>query len=243
MDKSDDPTPPIIRHSRDYLQESREPGSPESANLDGEISPEFQAYLPPEQPLLIVLSGPSGVGKDTVLRRMKELNLPLHFVVTATTRPQRPGEVHGVDYFFVSVGEFAEMIERGELLEYAIVYGDYKGIPKEQVRQALASGKDVIMRIDVQGAATIRRLVPEAVLIFMTTPSEEELMERLRARQTETADALKMRIATARQEMRRLPEFDYFVVNRAGKVDKTVDQIMAIIKAEHCRTKPRKIVL
>jgi guanylate kinase len=243
MDESADPTSPIIRQSKDYLQESQEPGPSEPGNPDGEISPEFRAYLPPEQPLLIVLSGPSGVGKDTVLRRMKELNLPLHFVVTATTRPQRPGEVHGVDYFFVSVGEFAEMIERGELLEYAIVYGDYKGIPKEQVRQALASGKDVIMRIDVQGAATIRRLVPEAVLIFMITPSEEELMERLRARQTETADALKMRIATARQEMRRLPEFDYFVVNRAGKVDETVGQIMAIIKAEHCRTKPRKIVL
>jgi len=243
MDESADPTSPIIRQSKDYLQESQEPGPSEPGNPDGEISPEFRAYLPPEQPLLIVLSGPSGVGKDTVLRRMKELNLPLHFVVTATTRPQRPGEVHGVDYFFVSVGEFAEMIERGELLEYAIVYGDYKGIPKEQVRQALASGKDVIMRIDVQGAATIRRLVPEAVLIFMITPSEEELMERLRARQTETADALKMRIATARQEMRRLPEFDYFVVNRAGKVDETVGQIMAINKPEHCRTKPRKIVL
>ncbi len=231
MAGSENQTDPIIAGSIG-------PGNPE-----GESSLEFQAYLPQDQPLLIVLSGPSGVGKDTVLKRMKALNLPFHFVVTATTRPQRPGEVHGVDYLFVSMGEFAEMIERGELLEYAIVYGDYKGIPKAQVRQALASGKDVIMRIDVQGAATIRKLVPEAVFIFMVAPSEEELIARLRARQTETADALKMRIATARQEMRRLHEFDYFVINRAGKVDETVEQIMAIIKAEHCRTKPRKIVL
>jgi guanylate kinase len=212
-------------------------------NPDAELGPKIQPYIPPYQPLLIVLSGPSGVGKDTVLRRMKELQMPFHFVVTATTRPQRPSEVNGVDYIFVSMGEFAEMIERGELLEYAIVYGDYKGIPKEQVRQALASGQDVIMRIDVQGAATIRKLVPNAVFIFLSASSEQEMIERLWARKTETSDALKMRIATARQEMRRLYEFDYFVINRAGRVDETVDQIMAIIKAEHCRTKPRKIIL
>lgn len=218
----------------------------ETLGLDNpDLSPDSKSepYTPPYQPLLIVLSGPSGVGKDTVLRRMKELNMPVHFVVTTTTRPQRPGEVNGVDYIFVSMGEFADMIERGELLEYAIVYGDYKGIPKKQVREALASGKDVIMRIDVQGAATIRKLVPDAVFIFLSASSEQEMIERLWARKTESPDALKMRIATARQEMRRLHEFDYFVINRAGRLDETVDQIMAIIKAEHCRTKPRKIVL
>ncbi len=221
-------------------------GSQGLDNPGGEPLPDsglLNAYTPPRQPLLIVLSGPSGVGKDTVIRRMKELNCPFHFVVTATTRPQRPDEVNGVDYIFVSVGEFAEMIERGELLEYAIVYGDYKGIPKQQVRQALASGQDVVMRIDVQGAATIRKLVPDAVLIFLSAASEEELIRRLRARKTETPDALKMRIVTAREEMRHLPEFDYVVINRDGRVDETVAQIMAIIQAEHCRTHPRKIVL
>ena len=115
---------------------------------------------PPRSPLLIVISGPSGVGKDTVLQRMKERGLPFHFVVTATTRPQRPGEVDGVDYFFLTHDQFADMIEHNELLEHAIVYNDYKGIPKQQVRQALASGQDVVMRIDVQGAETIRTSVP-----------------------------------------------------------------------------------
>ncbi len=198
---------------------------------------------PPSSPLLIVISGPSGVGKDTVIQRMKERNLPIHFVVTATTRPPRPDERHGVDYFFVSREAFARMIEEDELLEYAIVYGDYKGIPKQQVREALASGKDVIMRIDVQGAATVRKLAPEAVLIFLTTETEEELVRRLERRKTESPEDLKLRIATARQELKRMHEFDYVVVNREFALEETVDTIIAIIDAEHHRTVPRKVVL
>ena len=199
--------------------------------------------LPQPEPLLVVISGPSGVGKDSVIQRMKERNLPFHFVVTATTRPPRPGERHGVDYFFVSREEFAEMIEKGELLEYALVYNDYKGIPKEQVRRALASGKDVVMRIDVQGAATVRRLCPEAVLIFLTTESEEELVRRLQKRKTESPEDLKLRIATARKELERLSEFDYVVVNREGRLDEAVDVIVAIITAEHHRIPHRKVSL
>ncbi len=195
------------------------------------------------EPLLIVISGPSGVGKDTVIQRMKERQLPFHFVVTATTRPPRPEENHGVDYFFVSHDEFAEMIEHDELLEYAIVYNDYKGIPKEQVRQALQSGKDVVMRIDVQGAATIRELVRDALLIFLTTQDEDELVSRLKERKTETPEGLKLRIATARQELRRIHEFDYVVVNPDDQLDETVDTIMAIIQAEHHRLQPRKVRL
>lgn len=194
-------------------------------------------------PLLIVISGPSGVGKDTVIQRMKERQLPIHFVVTATTRPPRLDETHGVDYFFVSHDEFAEMIEQDELLEYAIVYNDYKGIPKEQVRQALQSGKDVIMRIDVQGAGTIRELAPAALLIFLTTQDEDELVRRLRERKTETPEGLKLRIATARQELKRINEFDYVVVNPDDQLDETVDTIMAIITAEHHRLHPRKVML
>lgn len=201
-------------------------------------------FAPPSPPpLLIVISGPSGVGKDSVIQRMKERNLPFHFVVTATTRPPRPGEKHGVDYFFISQAEFAEMIEKGELLEYAIVYNDYKGVPKEQVRQALASGKDVLMRVDVQGAATIRRICPGALLIFLTTQSEEEMVGRLQARQSESPEQLKLRIATARQELKRMDEFDYVVVNRQGQLDETVDTILAIIQAEHHRVHPRKVTL
>ena len=194
-------------------------------------------------PLLIVISGPSGVGKDTVLQILKERGLGFHFVVTATARPPRPGEVHGVDYFFLSNDEFADLLERGELLEHAVVYGDYKGIPKQQVRDALASGQDVIMRIDVQGAATIKELVPDALLIFLTTSSEAELVDRLLQRKTETPEGLKLRIATARQEMRRLEEFDYCVVNPDLRLKEAVDTILAIIQAEHHRVQPRRVSL
>ncbi len=186
-------------------------------------------------PILVVLSGPSGVGKDTTLALLKRRNLPFHFVVTATTRPRRPDEVDGVDYHFVSVGEFAEMIDADELLEYAVVYGDYKGIPKTHVREALASGKDVILRIDVQGAATIRRLIPEAVTIFLVAESEEEQMRRLRERKTESSDRFKMRIATARKEMQQLQNFHYVVVNRDDRQEETVDKVIGIIQAEKCR--------
>ena len=192
---------------------------------------------------MIVISGPSGVGKDSVVHAMKARSLPFHFVVTATTRPQRENEVHGRDYFFVSKEEFARMIEQDELIEYAIVYSDYKGIPKQQVRDALASGKDVIMRLDVQGAATVRKLAPEAVLIFLTTESEDALVRRLKARQSETAENLSLRIATARQELKRAAEFDYVIVNADGHLDGTVDTVVAIIQAEHQRVNPRKVSL
>jgi guanylate kinase len=194
-------------------------------------------------PLLVVISGPSAAGKDATLKRMEAMGYPFHFVVTATTRPRRLNEVDGVDYHFVSQQEFAEMLEEDELLEHAIVYGQHKGIPKKQVREALASGKDVIMRIDVQGAATIRHLVPEAVFIFLTASSEEELIRRLKKRKTETPEGLERRIATAREEMKRLDEFDYVVVNRDGSLDDTVKTIAAIITAEKCKVKQRKIEL
>lgn len=193
------------------------------------------ARLNQPKPLLIVLSGPSGVGKDATLQMMKQARYPFYFVVTATTRPKRATEHDGEDYHFVSVGEFAEMIEQGELLEYAVVYGDYKGIPKRHVREALASGQDVIMRIDVQGAATIRRLVPNAVTIFLTAESEEELVRRLQERNTEDEGKFKMRIATARQELKRIVEFDYVVMNRVDELQETVNQVLSIITAQKRR--------
>jgi guanylate kinase len=197
----------------------------------------------PKSPLLIVISGPSGVGKDTVIQRMKARNLPFYFVVTAATRAPRPDEVDGKDYFFITHDEFARMIEQDELLEYAIVYNDYKGIPKSQVRSALASGYDVVMRLDVQGAATVQRLCPDALLIFLTTRNEEELINRLRQRKTETPEGVALRIATARQEFKRLPEFDYVIENRECELDETVETILAIIRAEHHRVAPRKVTL
>jgi len=209
--------------------------------VSGSLSPQGWVHQP--EPKLVVISGPSGAGKDATLTRMKALGYPFHFVVTATTRPRREHEVHGVDYFFVSEEEFKRLIANDELLEYALVYGDYKGIPKSQVREALASGQDVIMRLDVQGAATIRRLVPEAILIFLTAASEEELIRRLRERKTESPEALEQRIATAREEMKRLGEFDYVVINSDCHLDETVRRIVAIIEAEKCRVQQRRVTL
>ena len=159
-------------------------------------------------PMLVVLSGPSGVGKDTLLEKLKKRGYDFAFIVTMTTRPIRPNEVDGRDYLFVSKDEFAQLMIKDELLEHSIVYGNYKGIPKAQVRQAFESSKDVIMRIDVQGAAKIRKLVPNAVTIFISAESEDALTERLIERKTENADSLKIRIATAREEMKRMKEFD-----------------------------------
>ncbi len=200
-------------------------------------------YHPKASPLLVVISGPSGVGKDSLVEWMKTRGAQFHFVVTATSRPPRPSEVHGVDYLFVSQEVFEAMIEADELLEYAVVYGQYKGIPKEQVREALASGQDVVMRLDVQGAATIRRLIPEAILIFLSASSEGELVERLRKRRTESDSQLQRRIETARQEMGHITDFDYVVINRECELDRAVDQVLNIIDAEHHRVIPRRVSL
>ena len=194
-------------------------------------------------PLLIVISGPSGVGKDAVLRRMKERGLPFHFVVTATSRPRRPTEVEGQDYIFVSRQDFDAMVARGEMLEHALVYNDRKGIPRQQVAQALASGRDVALRVDVQGAATIRSLAPEALLIFLLASSEAELERRLRARRTEAEEDLALRLQTARREIDQIDLFDYAVVNGDFALDGTVDTILAIIQAEHHRSRPRQVRL
>jgi len=195
------------------------------------------------EPLMIVISGPSGVGKDTVIKGLKERKARLHIVVTATTREPRLDEVDGVDYFFMSKDEFAEMIEQDELLEYAVVYNDFKGIPKAQVRQALESGQDVVMRVDVQGAATLREIYPDVLLIFLTVRDEEELKNRLIQRKKDKPEEIKLRIATARHELKRIREFDYMVVNREDRLDETVETILAIIRAEHHRVQHRKVIL
>jgi len=207
------------------------------------LTEQIDPYHRQVSPLLVVISGPSGVGKDMTIQGLKEMGHDFYFVVTATTRPQRLNEIHGVDYFFITMGEFAEMIEEEELLEYAVVYGDYKGIPKKQVREALASGQDVIMRIDVQGAATIRKLVPEAILIYISAESEEALVRRLRERKTEPEDQLKMRIATARQELKALDMFDYIVINADDRLNETCQAIASIIIAEKSRIHQRNIEL
>jgi len=194
-------------------------------------------------PLLVVLTGPSGVGKDAVIGRLKEIGSPCHVTITATTRPQRAGETHGVDYYFVSQDEYRRMLDAGEFLEHATVYGHGYGIPRGPVREALAAGKDVVMRIDVQGAATVARLVPGSVRIFLAPPSFEELEQRLRNRKSDDEDVIARRLQTAHEEMKRAGECDYVVVNEDARLDDTVCQIDAIMRAEHRRIRRARVVV
>ena len=195
------------------------------------------------KPLLIVLSGPSGVGKDAVLARLKELGYPLKYITTLTTRSRRPSERSSVDYHFVSIGKFQKMIENNELLEWANVYGNWYGVPREKVKQALDKGRDVTVKVDIQGAATIKKILPQAIFIFLMPPSMEELVMRLKHRRTESPFDLALRLKTAEEEIKQLPLFDYVVVNRWDEIDQAVSGIGAIIAAEKCRVIPREIVL
>ena len=197
----------------------------------------------PARPLLIVISGPSGTGKDAVLTRMKELDCPLEYIVTVTTRPQRDKERNNVDYHFISRERFQEMIERKEFLEWANVYGNWYGVPKAPVKQALDKRQDIIVKVDVQGAATIKKILPQAVFIFLTPPSMEELVSRLKQRHTESPFDLALRIKTAGGEIKQLSLFDYIVVNKRNEIDLAVSEIKAIITAEKCRVTPREIAL
>ena len=199
--------------------------------------------VPPPKPLLVVLSGLSGGGKDTVLTGLRQSGLPLEISISVTTRARRADEKDGVHYHFISNARFQELIDSNQLLEWATVYGNRYGIPREPVRQALKSGKDVIVKIDVQGAATIKKILPQAVFIFLATPYMEELEKRLKQRRTETPAELELRLKTAAEELQKMPMFDYIVVNRPGEIDRAVADIEAIIAAEKCRATPRELSL
>lgn len=181
-------------------------------------------------PLLVVLTGPSGAGKDSVLNVLKQRNLPYHFTVTATTRAPRPGESHEVDYYFVSKAEFADMVTGNELLEHAIVYGQEKGVPKDPIRRALASGQDVIMRTDIQGARYIKSIVPGALTIFVAPPSFEELERRLRDRAADSAEQMTTRLQVVAEETAAAPQFDHTVVN--DDLNRCADEVEQILNRE-----------
>jgi guanylate kinase len=193
---------------------------------------------PPENespPLLVVLSGPSGVGKDAALNELRKLDRPWHFVVTATTRPIRSGETDGVDYIFLNEPTFLEMKERNEFVECAQVYGNWYGVPKSQVTSGLASGKDVILKIDVQGAATVRQMAPNALFIFMAPGSFQELQDRLAQRMTESTPEMELRLKTAAAELEQAKDFDRQVVNSQDKLEQAVADIDRAITEERQR--------
>lgn len=195
------------------------------------------------KPLVIVLSGPSGVGKDTVLKKMKSKKNLFHYVVTVTTRPRREEEKDGIDYHFLSQQGFQQMFNKGELLEWANVYGSYYGVPKKEVVQGLSQELDVMVKVDVQGAAALKKVLPQAVFIFLLPPSMEELEKRLRQRHSESPDELALRLQKAGDEMKSLPMFDYAITSRRDKVDEVVSRILAIVTAEKCRVNPRVVEL
>lgn len=194
-------------------------------------------------PLLVVVSGPSGVGKDAVFQYMRELDRPWHFVVTATTRPRRRSERNGIDYLFLDRDEFEHMRQGEQFLECAEVYGNWYGVPKQQVKDALAKGKDVFVKLDIQGAATVRAEVKNALMIFLAPPSIEELERRLRFRKSESLESLRLRTEAARGEMRAMEDFEYRVVNHNQRLDLAAFCIDAIVTAEKCRIPSRRVVI
>ncbi|MFC1990972.1 guanylate kinase [Chloroflexota bacterium] len=196
-----------------------------------------------QRPLLIVLSGLSGAGKDAVLARLKKSRYPLEHITTVTTRLPRASERDNMDYHFISKEKFQEMIEGDELLEWAKVYDNWYGVPRKPVKQALDKGQDIVIKVDVQGAATIKTILPQAIFIFVTPPSIEELILRLKRRHTESPAELALRTKTVEEELKQLPMFDYVVFNRQNEIGRAVQDIEAIISAEKCRVTPREIAL
>ena len=199
--------------------------------------------LPAPAPLFVVLTGPSGAGKDAVLDELRVRGTSRHFVITATTRPARTSEAHGTHYHFFTAEKFLELREAGQFLETAEVYGNHYGVPRWEVAEPLAAGHDVLLRTDVQGAASLKHLIPDAIVIFVSPASLDELAARLIRRNSETDESLARRLAAAGAECALIPNFDYVVVNREGALAQTVSAVEAIMTAERARTHPRQVAL
>lgn len=193
------------------------------------------------QPRVFVISGPSGVGKDTVIELMRPLYPEAFFAVTATTRPRRPGEIDGVHYYFLAEEIFTGRLADGEFLESAVVYGHHYGVPRSPIRTAIARGEDVFIKVDVQGAASIRALVPHSIMLFLLPESMGTLLQRLRSRKTDEPEALMNRFSTASRELASALTFDYVVFNESERIDRTLDTIKAIVKAEHARINQHEV--
>lgn len=210
----------------------------------GEHADELIAQLRAmRKPKLFVISGPSGVGKDTVIEVLRERLPEAYFAVTATTRPRRPGEIDGVHYYFMTAEAFTERLAEGEFLESAVVYGNHYGVPKSPIRAALMRGQDAFVKVDVQGSESIRNLAPKATLIFLAPESMGSLLQRLRHRKTEDPDVLLQRFNTASRELNSAPNFDYVVFNESDRVERAVEDIISIVDAERFRLTDDEVIL
>ena len=192
-------------------------------------------------PLVVVISGPSGVGKDVLIEGIADRGLEYHFTVTATTRDPRPGEREGINHHFLTVDDFQQRIAEDELLEWARVYGNYYGVPKQQVRDALSAGKHVIIRVDVQGALRIRELAPEALMVFIHPPNMTVLQRRIERRGVNSQSDIETRLAAAAKETEKSAVFDYQVINHEDRLDAAVDEVIGIVQRESRRVPPRKV--
>lgn len=223
--------PNASRAAEDQIDVALDPGRPDGV-IDG---------LPGA--MLVIISGPSGVGKDTIIVALRERSHDPEFryVVTCTTRSPRPGEVDGVDYQFLTRDDFLRLRAARQLLEANEVHGNWYGSPRDQVREAVATGRHAILKIDVQGAQVVKEQVSEAVLIFVVPPTLETLFTRLRARATETADELELRQRNAAVELARQDDYDHVVVNETGQVERTAELIDRIIAEERRRHADRRV--
>jgi guanylate kinase len=212
-------------------------------SVEERVPAAVKGYAP--HPMLVIISGPSGVGKDTVIAALqKRGHRPeYHYVVTCTTRGRRPNEVDGVSYNFMTPEDFAALRDSGELLEANEVHGNWYGTPRAGVRRALTGGRHAILKIDVQGAHVVKASIPEALLIFVVPPSVETLVEHLKARRTESPEQLAIRQRDAAVELARKDDYDYVVVNEEGRVDLTAQRIEEIIEQEERRGSRRAVTV
>lgn len=217
--------------------------SPEERDLCAQGDDQITAISQSQASRVFIISGPSGVGKDSVLERLRDVYPDARYVVTATSRPRRQGEIDGVHYLFLDRDDFQHQIDAGDFIEHALVYENLYGVPKRPIEEGLAAGQPVIIKVDVKGAATLRSLISNTVSIFLLPESMAALKQRLHDRKTETPDVLLKRFRTACEELERVGEFDYAVFNEAGQLDQALKDIISIVKAEHQRvSRPQAII-
>lgn len=217
--------------------------SPEEHDLCAQGDAHIIDILHNQASRVFIISGPSGVGKDSVLEQLREVFPEAQYVVTATSRPMRTGEIDGVHYLFLERGEFQRQIDAGDFIEHALVYENLYGVPKRPILEGLAAGQPVIIKVDVKGAATLRTLISNTVSIFLLPENMRALKQRLQDRKTETPEILLKRFRTACEELERVKEFDYAVFNEAGQLDRALQDIISIVEAEHQRvSRPKAII-
>ena len=194
------------------------------------------------KPLIVIISGLSGSGKDTVINRLKEIStVDFHFVVTCNTRKKREGEIDGKDYHFITREKFLEMIENGEMIEHSEVYDDLKGVPRFEIEKAMAETKDLILRLDYQGMRKVKAIYPHAVSIFIIPPDADAWIARLKSRNSDSEESLQLRIRTAVKELSHIEDFDYILVN--DEIDHAAMDLLTILRAEHMRSQNLKVVM